>query len=214
MTAAVVGSTDVDVKEFGYDVNVAEVPQAKLMYYLDSICYALNLDKSESGVRKLRDHRKYRSLTSDDIDELLILCSIFSPDALLGKCLFMDDEMCGDSLNKFYELNAVSKRLLVTEEIVIGGQTRKVLKILCFRKIWLECFYIEPLSQFKERLERIAGRISGRQRQGPGQQRSMQSAGQGRPRPQTPRSIPRPAPTPANSPPAPASNKESGCLLM
>ncbi|XP_033731923.1 uncharacterized protein LOC117321573 [Pecten maximus] len=214
MTATVVRKTDVGVKEFGHDVEVAELPQAKLMYYLDSICYALNLDKSESGIRKLRDHRRYRSLTSDDIDELLILCSLFSPDVLLGKCLFMDDDMCGNSMNKFYELNAVSNRLLVTEEIIIGGQTRKVLKILCFRKIWLECFYVEPMGQFKERLGRIAGRISGRQRQGQGQQRSVPS-GRAQSRPQTAtRSTPS-STTGTTSPPSSSSSQGgTDCIIV
>ncbi|OWF49693.1 uncharacterized protein LOC110451382 [Mizuhopecten yessoensis] len=202
MAAAVVRKTDVGVKEFGRDVDVAEVPQAKLMYYLDSICYALNLDKSESGVRKLREYRKYRELTNDDIDELLILCTLFSPDVLLGKCIFMDEDMCGNNMNKFYELNAVSNKMLITEEIVIAGQTRQVLKILCFRKIWLECFYIEPLAQFKERLGRIAGRISGRQGGGGGEQR--------RARPQT---STRPTPVSGGSASANA-NKKDSCAIM
>ncbi|XP_060081976.1 uncharacterized protein LOC132561266 [Ylistrum balloti] len=212
MTALVAEKTDVGVKEFGRDVEVAEVPEAKLMYYLDSICYALNLDKSEAGVRKLREYRRYRTLNSDDIDELLILCGLFSPDVLLGKCLFIDDEMCGDRMNKFYELNAVSKKFLVTEEISIAGQTRRVLKILCIRKIWLECFYIEPMGQFKERLARIAGVHPGRPGRDRGAQRNAQS---GRPRQQmTTGSTPRPTTAPVRPAPAPSNKDDSTCVIV
>lgn len=215
MAAALLGKTDVGVKEFGRDVDVAEVPHAKLMYYLDSICYALNLDKSESGIRKLREYRNYRSLSSDEIDELLILCAIFSPDVLLNKCIFMDDEMCGNNMNKFYEVNAVSHRFLVTEEIVIGGQTRRVMKILCFRKLWLETFYLEPITHFKERLSAVADRIAGRQGR---QRQATPTAARAPATQQSSRQVtPRPAPPPASRPTtqtrtAPAEDKQS-CII-
>ena len=209
MAAALIGKTDVGVKEFGRDVEVPENPTAKLMYYLDSICYVLNIEKTERNIRKLRDYQNYRRLNAEEIDQLVLLCVLFSPDVLLGKCIFPDEEMCGMDMNKFYELSAVSHRFLVTEEIVVGGQTRRVQKILFFRDIWLECFYLDPIKQYQSRIESIAATVQGRSvaRQ-PAQHRAA-SAASSRPgnaqqpprrqitRPQTQQSAQRPA-SPSN----------------
>ena len=159
---ALLSRTEVGFKEFGREISVPENPTAKLMYYFDSICYVLDIDKSERDIRKLRDYRNYRQLSEDETDKLLIMCLLFSPDILINKCIFQDNEMCGGDMNKFYELSAVSNRFLVTEELLIGGQTRRVKKILCFHEIWLECWYIDPLKSFKERLETAEGRTGQR----------------------------------------------------
>lgn len=226
MATALIGKTDVGVKEFGRDVEVAENPTAKLMYYLDSICYVLNIEKTERNIRKLRDYQNYRRLSDEEINNLIVLCVLFSPDVLLGKCIFPDEEMCGMDMNKFYELSAVSHRFLVTEEIVIGGQTRRVQKILFFRDIWLECFYLEPIKQYQSKIEGIAATLQGRS---VARQPTQTRAGQSRPassqatrRPQTQqRALSSPtgpaaasrAPTrPATSSPAP--KKDDGCVIL
>lgn len=226
MATALIGKTDVGVKEFGRDVEVAENPTAKLMYYLDSICYVLNIEKTERNIRKLRDYQNYRRLSDEEINNLIVLCVLFSPDVLLGKCIFPDEEMCGMDMNKFYELSAVSHRFLVTEEIVIGGQTRRVQKILFFRDIWLECFYLEPIKQYQSKIEGIAATLQGRS---VARQPTQTRAGQCRPassqatrRPQTQqRALPSPtgpaaasrAPTrPATASPAP--KNDDGCVIL
>jgi hypothetical protein len=220
MAAALIGKTDVGVKEFGRDVEVAENPTAKLMYYLDSICYVLNIEKTEENIRKLRDYKNYRRLSDDETDKLVLLCVLFSPDVLLGKCIFPDEEMCGMDMNKFYELSAVSHRFLVTEEIVVGGQTRRVQKILFFRDIWLECFFLEPIKQFQSRLDGISTRLRDGSTQRPAQQRAI-SAGPSRAtssqsgirqqntRPQTQTSASRPRPVSQ-----PTKKSDDGCTIL
>lgn len=47
MVIVLIGKIDVGVKEFGRDVEVVENLIVKLMYYLDSICYVLNIEKIE-----------------------------------------------------------------------------------------------------------------------------------------------------------------------
>ncbi|XP_062614410.1 uncharacterized protein LOC134276158 [Saccostrea cucullata] len=213
MAAALIGKTDVGVKEFGRDVEVAENPTAKLMYYLDSICYVLNIEKTESNIRKLRDYKNYRRLSNDEVDQLILLCVLFSPDVLLGKCIFPDEEMCGMDMNKFYELSAVSHRFLVTEEIVVGGQTRRVQKILFFRDIWLECFYLEPIKQYQSKIEGIAaslreGRVA-RQRPQPRAIAATPSRTTQTPvRPQRQQSASRPSAS------QPAKKDDSSCVII
>lgn len=219
MAAALIGKTDVGIKEFGRDVEVAENPTAKLMYYLDSICYVLNIEKTEENVRKLRDYKNYRRLSNDETDKLVLLCVLFSPDVLLGKCIFPDEEMCGMDMNKFYELSAVSHRFLVTEEIMIGGQTRRVQKILFFRDIWLECFFLEPMKQFQSRIEEISTKLQDRSTQQPAQQRAT-SAGPSRIASSEPRSRlqnTRSQTQPRASPQRPAAQptkKDDGCIIL
>jgi len=177
MAAAVLRKTEIGAKEFGRYVDVPEVPKAKLMYYLDSICYALDLDKSEANIRKLRDYTNHRKLTDEESDELLLLCILFSPDVLINKCIFMDEDMCGEDLNKFYEITAVANRFVITEDILIAGERRTVKKILCFREIWMEFCYLEPIKHFQSRLAAIATQI--RRRQGGGES-AQPRAGQSR----------------------------------
>ncbi|KAK3085546.1 hypothetical protein FSP39_005147 [Pinctada imbricata] len=181
---ALLGRTEVGVKEFGREINVPEHPTAKLMYYLDSICYVLDIDKSEANIRKLRDYRRYRALDDSETEELLILCILFTPDILVDKCIFQDNEMCGGDMNKFFEVSAVSDRFLITPEVLIGGQTRKVQKILFFHEIWLECWYHDPMRSFEGRIRSLTARIRGRG----GGQRAITSGETSRPSP--PRSVP------------------------
>lgn len=171
---------DLDVKKFGIDRDVPSDPRARLMFYWDSICYTLDLEKKDDKDRKLREYWKHTRLSDSDQDELLILCAVFSPDLLLNKCIFMDEEMCPGAMNQFYEINKVSNRFLISKDIIIAGERKQVQKILCFREVWLDYCYYEPLSQFKDRIKEIADVISGRQ-SGQAQSRGVSATSQSRP---------------------------------
>lgn len=236
MAAAILGKTEVGVNEFGRDVEVPENPIAKLMYYFDSICYAMDMDRQASPdkIKKLRNYSRYRQLTDEERDLLLLLCVRFSPDELINKCLFLDEEMCGNDINKFYKLGAVRHRFLITEEIIIGGQTTHVKQILCFRKMWLEYCYLEPMKNVEKELRSIAGKLTGKPQTGTNsgpqtvavQQRRPQSGAnrgqqagaiqQRRPRPddagQQQGRQQRAQPTPAPSPPQ--EEKKKDCVVM
>ena len=77
----------VGIKEFGRDVMVADSPQARLMYYLD--CVAVVIQLNDPNLRKLKDYRNYNSLTDREVDALLALVILFSPDELIGKVFFV-----------------------------------------------------------------------------------------------------------------------------
>lgn len=215
MAAAVLGKTEVGVNEFGRDVEVPENPIAKLMYYFDSICYAMDMNRAASPdkIKKLRNYSQYRQLSEEDRDLLLLLCVRFSPDELINKCLFLDEEMCGNDMNKFYKLGAVHHRFVITEEIVIGGQVTRVMKILCFRKIWLEYCYLEPIKNLQKELRAIAGKLSGRT----AEPATTPSARAMQPRrPQAPRATPAPRQIQQSPPPPPPTKKtkDDGCMIM
>lgn len=206
MAAAVINKTEIGVNEFGRDVEVPENPIAKLMYYFDSICYAMDMNRTASPdkIKKLRDFTKYRKLNEEERDLLLILVVRFSPDELINKCLFQDDEMCENDMNKFYKMDAVQHRFVITEEIIVGGQVTRVVKILCYRKIWLEYCYFEPMKNVERELRSLAGKMTAAN-QGP-------NTG-GRGRQQTQITI-RTRQQQPSAPPPPPPEKDDKCVVL
>ena len=116
------------------------------MYYFDCICSCVEAD-NDGTIRRLRNYQYYSSLSSQEEAQLLILCLALSPDKLIGSIFLpaSDDEDFDGCTNEFYELSAVSTRVLVSESLMVGGQQKKVRKIMKFKKAWVENNYINPL---------------------------------------------------------------------
>lgn len=153
--AAILGRTEVGVREFGRTVTIPEDPKARLMYYLDCICVVLDMSDT-ANLSRLRNFSQYYLLTEPEIDALVSLCFLLSPDELSGKVIFQDDTMCGNSSNAFFEISAVRHDLLLSDSIIIGGQRRAVSKIMAFKRQWLLNNWVNPMQQFATRLARIA----------------------------------------------------------
>ena len=64
--------------------------------------------------------------------------------------------MCGGKNNAFFELSAVQSSLLISDSIVIGGQTRTVKKIMVYTPQWLMENWRNPMLLYEQRLARIA----------------------------------------------------------
>ena len=148
--AAVMGRTQVEVKDVGRSVIVPGDPIARLMYYFDCVCSCVEPD-SDSTIRRLRDYRNYSRLTSQEEAQLIVLCLALSPDNLVGT-IFHPVNDCGSSANKFVEISAVKTDLIVTNSLLIGGQQKKVQKVMFFEKSWLDNNFIEPLKAVQRRL--------------------------------------------------------------
>ena len=143
--AAVIGSTQIHVKKTSSSCTVPDNPIAKLMYYFDCVCSCIEADDDYTTCR-LRNYSNYSSLSSQEEAQLLILCLALSPDKLIGSIFIpaSDDDLDGSS-NAFYELSAVSTRVLVSESLMVGGQQKRVRKIMKFKKSWVETYYINAL---------------------------------------------------------------------
>ncbi|KAK2553996.1 hypothetical protein P5673_024706 [Acropora cervicornis] len=89
-----------------------------------------------------------------ETDALLAMVILFSPDKLMGK-VFFPDEDCGGRTNQFFELSSVSHMLAVTDNILIGGERKRVAKVMLFKMSWLENNYLTPLRSFEGRLQRM-----------------------------------------------------------
>ena len=73
------------------------------------------------------------------------ITALVNPKVLLNKCLFVAPELCGNYSNKFLELSKVDNILGVSSNIVIGGQNKKVTKIMVCKSNWLEDNFYNPL---------------------------------------------------------------------
>ena len=142
--AAMMGRTQITMKKTGQSCTVPNDPTAKLMYYINCVCCCVEADES-STIRRLKDYQNYASLSSDEEAQLLALCLALSPDKLIGTVFHPISDDCGDSSNEFFELSAVKTDLLVTDSLVVGGQRKRILKIMTFKKSWMENYFIEPL---------------------------------------------------------------------
>ena len=143
----------IGLKDTSTTVSVPDDATARLMYYLDCICTVLQLERN-AQMNRLRDYDNYRRLDDDDKKRLLVLCLLLSPDKLRGKCIFQDDDLCGNSDNKFFELSAVKNTLLISQSILINGESRTVTKIMTFKMSWMTRYFLEPLKEFQRRLQR------------------------------------------------------------
>lgn len=146
---AFVGRTDYNLKDTSVDVTVPNSSTAKLMYYLDCICAVLKYD-DEPIINRLRQYQNY-FLSRQERDLLIQLCIVLKPDVLLNKCIFQEDALCGDSMNKFYELEQVRNSLLIAGSVMIGGRNRRVTKIMTFKMSWLLGNWQEPIQDLLER---------------------------------------------------------------
>ena len=155
--AAFIGER-VGIKEMGNDVTVPESPTAKLMYYLDCVALVIKLD--DRNLNRLRNYKSYHLLNDTEIDALLALVLLFSPDELIGKVFFPSEDFRGS--NKFYELSSVTHMLAVSDSVLIGGERKRVAKIMLFKRPWLEYCYIAPLMSFEGRLQRLSRGLPGR----------------------------------------------------
>ncbi|XP_078343571.1 uncharacterized protein LOC144629212 [Oculina patagonica] len=151
-------SERVGIKDITQRAMVPENPKAKLMYYLNAVAFVIDLNNP--NVNRLRDFHNYYLLTEQETDALLALVILFSPDELLNK-VFFHSEDCGGLSNQFYELSAVSHMLAVADNIIIGGERKRVAKIMFFQRSWMEYFYFTPIMSFQGRLERMARGLPG-----------------------------------------------------
>ena len=150
--AAVMERMQLQIKETGVTVTVPSNPVAKLMYYFDCICSCIEPDDNAT-IRRLRNYKNYSQLTGEEEDKLLDLCISLSPDVLKG-VIFHHLEQLGSSMNKLVELSAVKTDIVVTETFFFGGQQRRILKIMFYKKSWIGQYYTVPLRQMKSRRRR------------------------------------------------------------
>ena len=148
--ALVYNRETIGVKAIGRPVSVPNNPKARLMYYLNCMCIVLSLDQTGYNIRRLTQYNNYTSLTEDETAALVLLCTLLDPITLNGVCIFNDDEACGGSDNKFYEINSRQTTFAAADTVLVGGIRVSVKKVMCFKMNWLKKNYVTPLTQLLE----------------------------------------------------------------
>ena len=193
--AALIGER-VGIKDTTCTATVPENPKAKLMYYLHCVATVIQLD--DPNISRLRNYGSYYLLSDAEIDALLVLILLLSPDELIGK-VFFPSEDCGGRTNQFFELSAATHMLAVSDNVLIGGESKRVANIMFFQRRWMEDNYISPLRSLESRLQRLASGLPG----------SAPSPTRALPPPSRPRAQPPPRPQPRSN-----TSTDCCCIVM
>jgi hypothetical protein len=132
-------------KDTTVSATVPDNDVARLMYYFDSVCSAI--EYNDTDVSRYRNYQNYSSLTYNEIRVLLVLCLTLSPDEFDDKVFFHSDALCGNLGNRFYEVSQVSHQLLAVQSIVIAGRRCHVKKIMTYTMSWMRRNYFGPIQR-------------------------------------------------------------------
>ena len=143
--------TQIGIKDISNSVTVPDNPKAKLMYYLECMTTVLQLDGIDADLRRLTNYRRHSDLSHRDTLTLIHLCQVLSPYVLQDKCIFQSDVLCGNMANKFYSIESVRNNLLVAGNIMIGGRSQRVSKIMTYTNAWLRKNYWNPMWELEKR---------------------------------------------------------------
>lgn len=128
------------IEDVGVICQVPDNPFAKLAYYLGMVGTCLGI-KGELG--ELADYSRFRWFTLDDKKKIVSLAYLLSPDELIGKCWFPSENL--NCSNEIYELSQVQNNIIYSSVIRIGSRSRRVAKIMLFKRSWIENNYLRPL---------------------------------------------------------------------
>ena len=157
MSAALYRHQELAIKESSDIVCVPDDVKAKLMFYLRCMCDLLDMEGEDGQLDRLSDYTNHELLSEDDTDSLTILCLTISPDVISDRVIFLNNDMCGECQNKFFELEAVRNMIMVSDTIVVGDRVRQVRKVMFYKPSWLIEHYVFPMRYLTTRLdERIA----------------------------------------------------------
>ena len=143
---------NVKVQTFGERTFVPDDDVAKLMYYLSCVDTVINYNE----IDRLSDYENYDLLSVDSLTELFKLVLLFNPEIFIEAGIFILDEnlLIYDMDNQFYQITDERIGIHVNNEIMIGGRTVKVLKVMACNERWLIRNYYRPWKNIFELTEK------------------------------------------------------------
>ncbi|CAF4091830.1 unnamed protein product [Rotaria magnacalcarata] len=124
--------------------------QANRIGIKECVCGAIECNMTPQ-MNRLSNYNNWRYLSADEIRQLIALCYVFSPDVFEDKVFFNSPALCGNSSNKFYEISQVRNQLLAVSSIVIAGQSRRVNKIMVYKRTWMMENFANPILRLVQR---------------------------------------------------------------
>ena len=79
------------------------------------------------------------------------MAKTYNPKLMQDSSLFIEssDLVPIGAENEFYDINDVTIGVKVNSEVEIEGKMVKVLKVMAYKKPWIETYYTEPLKELK-----------------------------------------------------------------
>lgn len=135
-------SSVVGLTKEGSLAKVADDYRAHLMYYVScaSSCIGIE-DIPSSRLIRFMDYGRF-SLNLGETEELITLCIKFSPYRLKDKCFFLDEKLCKDGGNAFYDADA---KFSVAESANISGKMRKIGSVMAYSEKWVFICWENPM---------------------------------------------------------------------
>ena len=141
--SATLGINHLSVERTGIKAEVPNNNLARLMYYLNSVFTVIQYNDNND----LSDYTHYYYLNQEQKKTVYALAVLFDPKIFLDAKIFILDNgaLTGDFGNEFFKITDEKIGVHVNREIMIGGHSVKVLKIMACKTSWLENNYYNPL---------------------------------------------------------------------
>ena len=141
--SATLGMKNTTVKMFGGKANVPNNTMAKLMYYLHCVVTVIQYENSV-----LTDYQNYDELSGKELLAVYDVAKLLNPSLFINAGIFiLDQRLLVDTDNQFYEITDETVGVHVNQEIMIGGRSVKVLKIMACNMLWLHRNYYRPIQE-------------------------------------------------------------------
>ncbi len=141
--SATLAMKNVKIRAFGNTTTIPNNAIAKMMYYLH--CVSVVIDYHD---RTLTDYQNYDELTAEQLLAIYLLVKLLHPSLFIDKGVFIvDKKLLIDTNNQFYEITDETIGFHASREIVIGGKTVKVLKLMACDNDWLSDYYYKPIKE-------------------------------------------------------------------
>ena len=147
--SATFGYNQLQFELTGTTANVPNNNLARLMYYLGCVSSVIKCDIPS----KLTEYSNYYKLNLDEKKAVFNTAKKYSPDSLNNKVFFNIPELVpSGSSNKFIKITDKTIGFHVSQEILFGGASVKVLEIMVYEYDWLKRNYNDPLRGLNEEL--------------------------------------------------------------
>ena len=155
--SATLGLNSLKFQFIGKKVKVPDNNIAKLMYYLDVVTKVIQHDENN----RLTDYENYYQLNDKEREAVYKLALAMNPNLFIESGIFVvnPDLVPEGNINDFLKITDERVGIHVNEEIIIGGKSVKVLKIMVCKKIWIDKYYNIPIAEITNEIKNRNRRV-------------------------------------------------------
>jgi hypothetical protein len=146
---------ELSIKETGFTVSVPQNATAKLLYYLNCInCIIQLVELDYNFVSWVNDYKNCQSWTktNQEKQKILRVARGFTPSILENKIFFKVTSLGDNSGYKFFEINSSEITVAASDEVFIGGLSKKIHKIMLYKSSWLQTNYYDAIRDLEREL--------------------------------------------------------------